>query len=201
MNVANPIAGQTLTLAACGSSSKWIPTASIGPGAAALPQWINYQEFGRCLDITSAIITNTLIDYPCKQNPFPGAVKWNQLFQAPIVPTGQSSVTGTMSTTTTPGGSPYCLTSPGTDGGYVTMTSCSTGTSSQQWTIYGGDKSLPYSTKYEIVNGSLCLGLLPLASGATWSSIDVETCNGTSEQKWNGTANVLNSTVKNTKEK
>ena len=198
--------GQPIVLTSCGNAVNWVPSPGIGPGAAAssqrlgnAAQWVNYKEFGRCLDVT-AQNTNTsfLIDYPCKQNPYPGAVRWNQLFQSPALPTGQVSVTGQVVTNN---GLPYCLTSPGTTGGYVTVRLC-TGGASQSWTIYGGDKSLNYSTKYTVVSGSLCLGLSATATdGAPWSVIDVEPCTGSAQQKWNAVPNVLASTLTNTHEK
>jgi hypothetical protein len=194
MNVATAAASQAVTLSAC--STSWIPSPSVGPGAAAVPQWINFGEFGRCLDVTNQDAGHAfLIDYPCKQNPFPGAKTWNQLFQAPVIPSGQASVTGQM---ITDNGQKYCLTSPGTAGGYVTVKTCVTGNALQTWTIYGGDQTLNYSTKYTIVNGSLCLGLTaPNAAIPQWSTIDVETCSGTKDQKWNADPNVLNSTLSN----
>ena len=122
---ASAAAGVPLVLSTCGSASAWIPSAQVGPGAAALPQWVNYSEFGRCLDVTSQQIAAThLIDYPCKQNPNPNSVTWNQKFYAPAIPTGSVSVTGASIYATGVPAAPtakYCLTSPGTNGGYVTM--------------------------------------------------------------------------------
>jgi hypothetical protein len=146
---------------------------------------------------------NFLINFPCEQNPFRGAKKWDQLFTAPPIPTGEASVTGQISTTRDDANPPqqYCLTSPGTVGGYVTIKTCD-GLPRQTWTIYGGDKTLNYSTKYTLVNGSLCLGLsVPNVELPAWSTIDVENCNGSTEQKWNAVPNLLSSTLINTHEK
>ena len=119
-------------------------------------------------------------------------------------------MTGQIYTIPDGGTTKYCLTSPGTDGAYVTMVTLSSGGvqpcgsagATQAWTIYGGDKSLPYGFKYTIVdNTGLCLGLTAPASGELWSAIDVETCTGTTEQKWNASANVLNPSLQNTREK
>ncbi len=196
MNVTAPAANQAVILGGCGSA--WIPSSSVGPGAAALPQWINLSEFGRCIDVTAQDTAHAfLINYPCKQNPFPGAKTWNQLFQAPAIPGGQASVTGQISTF----GGQKCLTSPGNSGGYVTLKTCVSGSTLQTWTIYNGDNSLNYSTKYTLVNGSMCVGLsAPNVELPAWSTIDVRTCTGTPDQKWNATANVLTSTLKNTYE-
>lgn len=198
LNVAGQSAGQAATVGTCGNS--WVPSASVGPGAAALPQWINFSEFGRCLDVTGQNVNSTyLIDYPCKQNPYPAAKTWNQLFTAPSL-TGVTSATGQIYTTNS--GVRYCLNSPGTDGGYVTVKTCTTGNPLQTWTVYSGDSSLSYSTKYTIVSGTLCLGLgAPNAALTAWSTVVVETCTGGTDQKWNATANVLNPTLKDLYEK
>lgn len=208
MDVASQAVGQPiiLTNGTCSpQDAKWLPSASVGPGAAALPQWVNYHEFGRCLDVTATWVdTPFLIDYPCKQNPYPAARNWNELFTAPPFPALASNVTGPIYTTPTAGGTKYCLTSPGTNGNYVTVKVCD-GRTTQTWTIYNGDASLNYSTKYTIVSGSLCLGLgLPdpsTPSESAWSTIDVETCTGTAEQKWNASPNVLSPALKNIQEK
>jgi hypothetical protein len=40
---------------------------------------VNYQQFGRCLDVTGQNVSAThLIAYPCKQNPLATAVAWNE---------------------------------------------------------------------------------------------------------------------------
>ncbi len=198
LNVAAQSVGQAAVVGGCGTG--WVPSASVGPGAAALPQWVNFAEFGRCLDVTGQNVNSSfLIDYPCKQNPYPAAKTWNQLFTAPSV-AGVVSATGPISTTV--GGTPYCLTSPSVDGGYVTVRTCAANTAAQTWTVNGGDVSLSYSSKYTITNGTLCLGLgAPNASLAAWSTIVVETCTGAADQKWNAVANVLNPAVKDTYEK
>ncbi len=201
MTIAGKSAGLPVVVASCtGGAQPWVPSPSVGAGAAALPQWINFNEFGRCLDVTAEDVNTThLIDFPCKQNPYPGAVLWNQKFQVAQSSATPTYVGGQMSVTT-PAGLRYCLTSPDTDGVAVTMTPCSTSTL-QQWTIYNGDKSLPYSAKYQIMNGALCLGLAPPVGSEVWSSIVVENCTGATDQKWNANPSVLSSSQKDTKEK
>jgi ricin-type beta-trefoil lectin protein len=198
LNVASQNAGLNVTLESCsgstGSTSQaWIPAPSVGAGGAKPPQLINYYEFGRCLDVTNQDVNqNHLIDFPCKQNPYPAAVRWNQKFVTPGIAANASSATGQI-TTPAPTGT-NCLTSPGTAGGLVVVDPCN-GSSSQVWTVYDGDSSLSYATKFTIVDsGGRCLGLTDPAAGDAWSSIDVEPCNGATEHKWNATAN-LNSSV------
>ena len=93
LNVLSQAANQAVSSGPAAPS--WVPSPSVGPGAAAPPQLVNFSEFGRCLDVTARTSSRTfLIDYPCKQNPYPGAKTWNQLFQAPAIATGQASATG-----------------------------------------------------------------------------------------------------------
>ena len=62
-------------------------------------------------------------------------------------------------------------------------------------------QSLNYSGKFTLSVARLCLGLSgPNAELPAWSTIDVETCTGATEQKWNAVPNLLNSTVINTHE-
>jgi hypothetical protein len=203
LSAANQSAGVPLTLANCsagGTSSPtqaWIPFPAVGPGAAQAPQLVNFSEFGRCLDVTNQNVNSDhLIDFPCKQNPYPGAVAWNQKFTLPNLATGAASATGPIYTTVS--GTNYCLTSPGTNGGRVTVTVCSSTNARQRWTVNTGDSSLTYAVKFTIVDSStpgLCLGLTEPAGSEVWSSIDVETCKGLPEQKWNASANELNSVL------
>ncbi len=191
------MAGQTVTLGRCGS--EWIPSPSVGPGAAGLPQWINLGEFGRCMDVTAQDPDHPfLINYPCKQNPFPAAKTWNQLFEAPAIPPGQPSVSGQITTFK----AQKCLTSPGIDGGAVTVRTCAGDDPRQIWRIHAGNNTLDASTKYTVVNGSMCLGLgPPNVEFPAWSTIVVQTCTGAPEQKWNAAADVWNSTLVNTYER
>ncbi|HEY3715523.1 MAG TPA: ricin-type beta-trefoil lectin domain protein [Jatrophihabitantaceae bacterium] len=207
INVAAQSAGQQLTLAACAQNTSsptqaWVPAPSVGAGAAAPPQLINYLEFGRCLDVTGQNVNaDHLIDYPCKQNPWAGAVAWNQKFTTPAIAAGANSAAGQLVTTTS--STNYCLTTPGTAGGYVTVKTCgSTAASLQRWTVYNGDKSLPYATKFTIVDSSeLCLALTQPVTGEQWSAIDVEKCTGAAEQKWNANPNLSVPTLQNTLER
>jgi hypothetical protein len=202
IDVATQTTNVTPTLVTCDgnvSSTRqaWVPEPDVGAGAAAAPQFVNYSEFGRCLDITGQNVSSTyLIDYPCKQNPYASAVLWNQKFTTPTIASGSSSASGTFYTTKS--GTNYCMTSPLTSGGYVTVKTCGSA-SGQTWTFYNDDNSLPYRKKYTIVDSSgLCLGLTTSAV-TVWSIIDVETCSGKSAQKWNAvptTVSVLNTTEK-----
>lgn len=190
-----------VTLLSCDGSQGWIPAPSVGAGAAVQPQWVNANEFGRCLDVTNQDVNSAhLIDYPCKQNPYAGAVTWNQKFTPPTPTAGATSATGPFYTN--PNGTNYCLTSPLSAGGYVTVQPCVGLLASQQWTVYGGASSLAYSTKYTIVDSSgRCLGLTLPASGEVWSAIAVDSCTGSTTQKWNASPNLTSPTLQNTRER
>lgn len=202
INAASQSVGQAVTAATCvGSTSDptqaWIPAPTVGAGAAADPQYVNYKEFGRCMDVTNQNVNSDhFIDYPCKQNPYAGAVAWNQKFT-------YVALTGTYGQmTTVTGGITYCITSPGTLGGYVTLKPCtlSGGTAVlQRWIRNGGSSSLSYSAKYNIIdNNGFCLGLAPPYGAEVWSSIDVETCTGSLDQKWNASPDLSRPSEQNT---
>jgi len=198
LNVASQNAGLNVTTEPCSGSTgsttqAWIPAPSVGAGAAKAPQLINYYEFGRCLDVTNQDVnSNHLIDFPCKQNPYAPSVRWNQKFITPGIAAQASSAVGQIITPAPSGNN--CLTSPGTEGGLVIVDPC-TGASSQVWTVYNGNSALPYSAKFTIVDsGGRCLGLTNPVGTEAWSAIDVERCDGSTEHKWNATAN-LNSSV------
>jgi hypothetical protein len=201
MSTSSQNAGAPVALASCslgGTSSPtqaWIPAPAVGAGAAEKPQIINYYEFGRCIDVTGQnVLAGHLINFPCKQNPFPGAVAWNQKFTTPGIAAGATSAVGQIYTVT--GLLSYCLTSPGTSGGYVTVQVCADTNLRQKWTVYNGDSPLSYSTKYTIVdNGSRCLGITTAVSGEQWSAIDVDACTGETAQKWNATTNLSTSVL------
>lgn len=212
VTVADQTSGRPVTLAGCnvdgrGTTSPmqaWLPSPNVGNGAAAAPQLVNFEQFGRCLDVTGQnVAADHLIAYPCKQNPLASAVTWNQKFT--FDPTS-----GWLSTTT--GGIRYCLSSPRTEGGYVRITDCtkpaSVGATAGQlvWRSPGGSASLPYSQRYTFVDSSTgatrCLSVADPPASITdpWSWIAVASCTGGSAQKWNadpsiGGANPFQNTI------
>ena len=101
----------------------------------------------------------------------------------------------------------YCLTSPNTEGGWVVVKPCTTtgpDANAQKWISYGGASSLPYSTKYTITDSSnpaLCLGLTPGPTPTDWYYVDVETCTGSTEHKWNADPNLSRPMLQNTLER
>ncbi|GIE77867.1 hypothetical protein Aph02nite_38170 [Actinoplanes philippinensis] len=198
----------------CNTSSvnarRWSPDAAVGAGMAASPagqavgQLVNYNQFGRCLDVTEKSVTFVhMIAWPCKQNPNPANVEWNQRYGYPALDpakagTAENHATGTI---TTNNGAVYCLTSPSSPDlyQYVTTKSC-TGAGNQRWTVYG--ETNRYATSYQIVDGTGGYCLQPRNPKAeppdyyqptTYkiSKIYVAPCDGSTLQKWNADQNVI----------
>jgi len=175
--------GTILTVANCNSPvDNWTPDATVGAGAAGAPtqQLINYGEYGRCLDISNWNLNTTwLIDYPCKQDPT-SSVGWNQRW------IWDSASTRELQSNTSSG--LYCLTTSTTLGAYVVVRACDSSRTDQRWTMLGDTGNR--STSYTIVDAyGNCLSLGPAGPGrpdlSSWSSITVDTCDGTYKQKWN----------------
>lgn len=180
----------------------WTPDFNVGSAAAGNPdtltratdlnrmQLVNYDQFGRCFDITSQDVNSTfMIAFPCKQDPTPGAsVAFNQLLTYESVNATQGRLT-----TTNNSGTKVCVQAR-SGGGYVTTPLCST-SASQLWTINRnvGDNLVNYTI---IANDGRCLGLGPPGSTTyplnQWLTIQTETCDpnsnppfGARDQKWN----------------
>ncbi len=190
-------AGSLLILSGCGTV--FSPEAGVGAGMAGgtTTQLVNYNQFGRCLDVTNQNVNQGfLIAWPCKQSPAGATgLTWNQKWALPANATGNTqSVLGTI--TTNPG-SLYCLTSPNSTayGTYVTTQTCNGG-ANQLWTVYY--KQASYGASWVIKDNSASPGpycLSPTDPNAspndmfggstTVSKIQVATCNGSTLQKWN----------------
>jgi hypothetical protein len=190
----------------CGTAGNtgraFVPDPFVGPGGAGVNsgQLVNYQEVGRCLDLTnedpkgvwftSRGLSPALITYPCKQT-FTGSVYWNHKWTGPAVPSGAYKATGTISTIPTNGtyiNQVWCMKSPGATGGYVWVALCSGGGANLQWTVY--DAAPLSSEAYRIVDASgKCLeaaGSLGTAyQYSGYSEVITATCDGSGIQKWN----------------
>jgi hypothetical protein len=200
------------------------PTTQVGAGAAGttlmtpaeisgIPfQWVNYEEFGRCLDVTSwNVATVSQILYPCKQDPMAAAVVaaspgWNEVFVWNSTNkhfwTNQGA-SGTPYLATNPA---YCMKSQNTEGGYVLFgnlcTAITSGTNAAYtWTVNRatGDPM----TSYTIVDSyGRCLASGPknTSNAAAYSSVVTTTCNGGGGQKWNAPANLGTAQIGDTAE-
>jgi Tfp pilus assembly protein PilX len=212
----------------CGTANRGAyPAAAVGAGAAGTTtktvpevdgvalQWVNYQEFGRCIDITGWSLTAAShIIYPCKQDPMAGSVAaaspgWNEVF------TWNSSTryfyanaAGSTGVPSDPSNPAYCMKSPNTNGGYVGFSNkCSTITASTSaaytWTM-NRDTGVS-ATSYTIVDSyGRCLSNGPknpsLGAASSYSSVITTTCNGSTGQKWNAPASLGSATLGNTLE-
>jgi hypothetical protein len=215
------------------NTSTWTMAPQVGAGASqpasgqlfgVTDQLVNFQEFGRCLDVTNQSVTSTfLIDYMCKQ--FPDTTDypvWNQRWcfdqlssnsdNLPVgilyTPDGQTSCSNPSS--------PYCLQSPlqtatQNISAYVTVTSCNISLTQQStnllWTEWGSTGGSLH--EYNLTdNDGYCLegntsNQQPPNSGdpsVVFTTIQVNTCNGSYEQKWNAPAVFGISQIVNTHE-
>jgi hypothetical protein len=189
--------------AAYDTRQTFLPEAAVGAGAAgpAAGQVVNYNQFGRCLDVTEQNVAFAyMIVWPCKQAPNPANVSWNQKWALPALG-GAQSATGKI--TTNPG-TLYCLRSPGSvnPGQYVTTVACPgpSTPANASWTVYGNTGN--YATSYRIQDSfGYCLSatnpdavpadLYP--NGLRTSKVVVATCDGSTMQKWNAPANLMRS--------
>jgi hypothetical protein len=178
------------------------PDPTVGAGAAgpATRQMVNYQQFGRCLDITDWWPdTPYLIAWPCKQAPDPSTIGWNQKWTLPTLD-ARGSGSGRIHATIE--GTDYCLRSPGVPGGYPVVDPCS-GTavpSDMTWTLAGDTGA--YATSYRIMDqAGLCLAPVdPQKSpteiytgsytGPPISRVVMRACDDSGWQKWNAPADL-----------
>jgi hypothetical protein len=227
LNVAGATPGTQLNLLACAggtsdASQTWVPSPDAGAGGAGAgnKQVVNFQQFGRCLDVTNQGVSGTptspdgkqfVIAYTCKQDPDPSKVAWNQKFVADTHGYGEL-VTYYQNNTS----QPYCLNSPKApytgSGPYVNVVACPTGAptagSGVVWKTNGttdaNGNQLAYTDKFTVVDSSgYCLSL---TQGSTdlyngYSKTIVQTCDGSNGQKWNAQANVATPLLVNTIEK
>jgi hypothetical protein len=175
------------------------PTVGAGAASGTTGQIVNFSQFGRCMDVTEFKVDyGYLIVWPCKQAPDVAKVGWNQKFTLPTITApavyGEGSVK-TMKDNTTP----YCLYSPGAIGLYPTVEPCPNPlTPAYKWKYYGNTGA--YTTSYILVdfNGNCLAPTDPQANppdfypkGLNISKITLATCNGSTLQKWNAPANLL----------
>lgn len=144
-------------------------------------QYVNFAEFGRCLDITGQNVNaDHLIAYPCKQAPDSTNLTFNQVWNWTTV----SGALGRMNVTQ--GGVDFCLTAPAA-GRLVLTKQCSSTRTDQQWTAAGrvaGSPTTSYTLKSQ--SAGTCLSVSQVgALSAPWSDITAEPCDGSTKQRWN----------------
>jgi hypothetical protein len=207
------IADSYLVLAACtggtATTNIWRSDPGAGAGMAGDATWqmVNYEQFSRCLDVTSQSTGSTyMIAWYCKQSPT-GAVDWNQIWVHPVPVVPAVSATGNIIVTTdgshAPNNTPHCLKSPlsTASNAYTTVVNCGTAAAANkalpetQWTVFHdtGD----YTSSYRIQdNSGYCLtptsqkAIPKDAHGDGTSKVKVAVCNNSELQKWNAPPNI-----------
>lgn len=196
----------------------FFPDASAGTGAAgdATKQLVNYDQFGRCLDVTGNNVSTTfLVVFPCKQAPNK-VIQWNQVWFLPSVASGASSGTGQVLLKGSDGVTTYCLTSPGSvaAGQYVVVKLCTASTSpalNQTWTrrVFTGINQTSYrieSTYGTTASNPYCMLPSPTDYWNQFTAMKISklvlaACDGSNAQKWNGSPSILTSVTSDYREK
>ncbi|MBV9486485.1 MAG: hypothetical protein JO246_10545, partial [Frankiaceae bacterium] len=149
-------AGAAVLIAACDAATTgdtaWNPDPQTGAGKSGgnisgvpgspTQQYVNYAEFGRCLDITGQNVgADHLIDYPCKQAPNSCLLTWNQVWYYTAVSGGYGTMSvryaGGRKACDTTSYTNYCLTAP-SSGNYITVSPCAaTPGANQLWNPTG----------------------------------------------------------------
>jgi Ricin-type beta-trefoil lectin domain len=174
------------------------PSAGAGAAGETTSQVVNFSQFGRCMDVTEFNVTfGYLIVWPCKQAPDASQIGWNQKFTMPAIAAGSQAAEGPVVTKN--GSTSYCLYSAGTVGSYPVMKVCPTTlTPNYKWTYYGNTGV--YATSYILVDfkGYCMAPTDPQATppdfypkGLNISKVTLGTCDGSTLQKWNAPANLL----------
>jgi hypothetical protein len=207
LNAGTPSAGSVLNVTN-GSGGGFAPTTAVGAGAAShnTNQIVNYQEFGRCADVTDTNINSSfMISYPCKQDPTgTGKLDWNHkwYYTEPTAPSTSVASQPVYVYLNNDTSKKYCLTTPSAGGKYVTFTSCNWGTTAaQKWTRFQdtGDYSASYLFT-DSLGRCLAVDSTDTYTSGKWSKMIVTTCNGGLEQKWNSPASYTGSNVSGYKE-
>ncbi len=176
------------------NNQSWVPDAKVGAGAAGLPitkQLVNYELFGRCLDVTYQDVTKPFhVAFPCKQTPDPEVRDWNQQWELPESGTGQIAVIE-------PSKGRHCLKAPPLAGTplLVLVKPCVKGDDSDetmQWNVRG--KETPTNDDKFRIEGTGSYAdycLQPLPEHPAWQQADkigLKPCTSDLIQKWNAEA-------------
>ncbi len=177
------------------------PDPRVGAGAAGKDtnQIVNYLEFGRCFDVTNENVGYSfMIVYPCKQDPIPGDPNlfWNHkwYYTEPPSKVGEQGPQQIYVLQHNDPGKKYCLVSPGTEGGYVYLTSsCSSSAANQRWTRQANTGS--YASSWRFVDYQGRCAALGDKYDSAWSKITTTTCNSGLGQKWNAPPNTMSASL------
>ena len=165
------------------------PDPAVGAGAATArtEQLVNFEEFGRCLDVDKGDVTLPLIVYPCKQAPSAAAIHWNQRWTLP----GGGAGTGPI--TVARAGEQnrrYCLSAPQGNGAklLVRVEPCPEGVPPARLTWTAHRRTNTFDGSYVITDH---LGRCLASSPEHVRHVDltnyaiVDGCDGSRIQKWN----------------
>ncbi|MGK5682213.1 RICIN domain-containing protein [Actinoplanes sp. URMC 104] len=196
----------------------FFPDPSAGTGAAGdvTKQLVNYDQFGRCLDVTANDVNYAfLVVFPCKQSPNK-IIQWNQVWFLPAVATGSTSGQGRVYLKGSNGVTTYCLYSPGSTaaGAYVRVALCDLTTAipaNQMWTrrVFTGVNQTSYrieSTFGTNASAPYCMQPSPTDYWDQFSAMKISklvlaACTGANLQKWNASPSILSSVVSDYREK
>jgi len=203
------------------SYKSFFPDASAGTGAAGpnTGQLVDYQQFGRCLDVTANTVTYAfIVIFPCKQRPA-GDIQWNQVWHLPTPAIGQSSAVGRISTHSTPDGKDYCLftpsPSPTAPENWVKLRLCTltdAAPADELWTRRDATGINADSYRLESTYGTSSPSCLqptqPDDLNGYWdqfvamkiSKLVLRDCDAGNAQKWNASPSVLASVIKDFRE-
>ncbi|MBL7253271.1 RICIN domain-containing protein [Paractinoplanes lichenicola] len=196
----------------------FFPDASAGTGAAGdvTKQLVNYDQFGRCLDVTGNNVGSAfLVVFPCKQAPNK-VIQWNQVWFLPAVAVGSTSAQGRVYLKAADGITTYCLYSPGSTawGQYVRVALCNLSSAipaNQLWTrsVFTGISQTSYrieSTFGTSATAPYCIMPSPTDYWDQFSAMHISklvlgACTGSNLQKWNASPSILSSVVSDYQEK
>lgn len=198
-------AGDRLSVGSGPGNASLDPLPAVGKGNASYltNQVVNFNQYGRCLDVTDTDITKIyMIAFPCKQDPSGnGTFDWNHKWYYDEPPLGTESVPTQIKVNN---GTEYCLITttstrtveqtaplPSVTASFPRFVKndgtrdCSSGNTT--WTRYGysTDETLSYTF---VDRHDKCLsggGPNPKGKLARWTTITVATCDGGNDQKWN----------------
>jgi hypothetical protein len=184
------------------------PDAAVGAGAAgpAADQLVNFEQFGRCLDVPQNYLDETgeafwpyTMVYPCKQAPDPAGVSWNQRWKLPAVGTAGPIYT------THPTKGRYCVTPPSaqTDPLLITANPCPIGQripARMLWVVNGREDDLTKSYRVQDYLGR-CLASSNLYIGSLANKAVVDTCSAARIQKWNASPDMYAPALEDVAEK
>ncbi len=220
--VDNSVTLQTCDGSLTSPTDAWVPSPAIGAGAAVKTnssQWINFYQFGRCLNATNNDPDAPYLTAPgCRQNPYPNAAEYvNQ--KITYNATTDKHLYWTLN------GTDYCLynqakpTSTNLLDHRVLMVSCASHSGISniqlQWkrTTPTTDPSLPYTAQFRFQtmdSSQQCLSLadIPAVPGDpyghqydVWQKAVTVTCDFSPIQQWNASVNPSGSSLQNTTEK